>query len=427
MKIDYSRKFENYIKQTLFDKLTPQQQKFIREIAFQYRFTFQELRQIVEIYRDLTMWGEGDLAEWWNRSVEESPLKGELLKNRLLKKLQEYVTRLKRQPKSYPQQGLPKPRQREKLKIVAEASDKKIYGMCPVASDKTVCCNLRVIDVVERCAFGCSYCTIQTFYSDQFVFDKDLVQKLKSIPIEPNRYYHFGTGQSSDSLVWGNKFGILDALFEFALEHPNVLLEFKTKSNNIRYLLEHDVPPNIVCSWSLNTPTIIKNEEHFTASLEQRLDAARQLASKGVGVAFHFHPMVYYKNWEEEYACLATELMNRFKPEEVLFVSFGSVTFIKPVIKQIRKSGLYTKMTQMEMVTDPHGKLTYPDDVKIHMFRHMYQALSPWHGKVFFYLCMEKSLIWERVFGFVYKNNEEFENDFLTQVMQKIYARSLAA
>ncbi len=35
--------------------------------------------------------------------------------------------------------------------------------------------------------------------------------------------------------MWGNKEGILDALFDFAKSNPNVILEFKTKSNNIKY------------------------------------------------------------------------------------------------------------------------------------------------------------------------------------------------
>ena len=78
-------------------------------------------------------------------------------------------------------------------------------------------------------------------------------RKLKKIELDPRRFYHFGTGQSSDSLVWGNKNGILDDLCTFARANPNVLLEFKTKSANIAYFLDHEIPENIVCSWSLNT------------------------------------------------------------------------------------------------------------------------------------------------------------------------------
>ena len=176
----------------------------------------------------------------------------------------------------------------------------------------------------------------------------------------------------------------------------------------------------MVCSWSLNTSTIIRNEEHFTASLEDRLLAARSLADRGIGVAFHFHPMVYYEGWEGEYEKLASRVMSWFDPHEVVFISIGSITFIKPVLKQIRELGHATKITQMELVSDPHGKLTYPDPVKIKMFRNLWQSFAPWRNRVFFYLCMEKASLWQEVFGQVYENNEAFERDFGRQVMGKL-------
>ena len=118
------------------------------------------------------------------------------------------------------------------------------------------------------------------------------VLKLLNLNLDPriNKTYHIGTGQASDSLMFGNREGILDSLFEFARENPNVILEFKTKSDNISYFLENAVPKNILLTWSLNTPTIIQNEEHLTASLDKRINAARKMADKGIKVGFHFHP-----------------------------------------------------------------------------------------------------------------------------------------
>lgn len=418
--LDYTKKFASFRNQTLYEKLAPKQQDFIRSLAFSHRFTFQEFRQITEIYRDLMMWGEGNLSEWWRDQISKTTLQGAPLKKQLFRNLQAYVRELRRTPKDYSTRPLPRPQQRKKNLVTLEKSDKEIHGMCPVASESTVCCNLRTIDTVENCAFGCSYCTIQTFYSDTFKFDADFAEKLQAIPLHPDRFYHFGSGQSSDSLVWGNRNGILESLCQFAADHPKILLEFKTKSKNVRYFLENEVPKNIVCSWSLNTPTIIENEEHFTANFEQRFEAARRVADCGIRLAFHFHPMVYYQGWETDYPKVASQVLASFQPEEVLFLSFGSVTMIKPAIKQIRKLGHPTKILQMEMVPDPHGKLTYPDEIKVAMFSRIYETFKPWHNRVFMYLCMEKASIWEKTFGFVYPNNEEFERDFGSKTMSKL-------
>ena len=96
----------------------------------------------------------------------------------------------------------------------------------------------------------------------------------------------------------------------------------------------------------------------------------------------------------------------------------GAVTLIRPVEREIRKRGGQTKILQMEMVQDAHGKLTYPDAVKVELFSHLYGALNPWHGEVFFYLCMENSSIWAQVFGQAYPTNQEFETDFLNHCLR---------
>lgn len=418
-RFDYAAKFAGFAGKTLFEQLPSRQQEFLQRLAFEQRFTFQEFRQVVEACRDLSMWGEGDLETWWQKRSAQNGMRNGHLKKQMLTELQAELAALRQAPKTYPLIPLTRPKQREKSLITVKDSDKTIFGMCPVASEKTVCCNLHTIDAVENCIFGCSYCSIQTFYSDEIVFDERFAEKLAALELEPGRFYHIGTGQSSDSLAWGNRHGILDALCRFAADHPSILLELKTKSDNVRYFLEAEVPTNLVISWSLNTPTIIANEEHFTASLEKRLAAARQVADRGMGVAFHFHPMVYYDQWQEDYPAIATELLQRFDPAEVRFISFGSVTLIKPVLQKMRALGHATKISQMEMVPDPHGKLTYPDEIKVAMFQRMYQAFAPWHNEVFFYLCMEKAGIWEQSFGYVYPDNETFEAEFGRRTMRR--------
>jgi spore photoproduct lyase len=417
--IDYTQKFNAFVNKTLYEKLNGEQQEFIRRLAYQYKFTFQEIRQVIEASRDLTMWGESGLKDWWLEQNIQGLSENKQLKKILLSHLQGHLNRLKKSAKSYPIDRFFLPNKSQKNKNIIQKSKKQIYGICPVASDKTICCQLHTIDAVENCVFGCSYCTIQTFYSGNIAIDDNLEQKLKKISIDPKRFYHFGSGQSSDSLALGNRGGILDALCNFAANNPNILMEFKTKSNKIGYFSDKGIPKNVVCSWSLNTPTIIANEEHFTASLEQRISAARIVANLGIKIAFHLHPMIYYNNWHEDYTKVALRIMNSFDQNEVLFISFGTITLIRPVIQKIRELGNPTKTLQMELVPDPHGKFTYTDEIKIKMFQTVYDVFNPWHKKVFFYLCMEKEIIWNAVFGYVYKTNEEFEMEFGQSTMNK--------
>ena len=71
-------------------------------------------------------------------------------------------------------------------------------------------------------------------------------------------------------------------------------------------------------------------------------------------------------------------------------------------------------------LTETAGKLSYPETTKTELFRFAYSSLAPWHGKVFFYLCMEPAKLWEPVFGFSYQDNESFEAAMKNAYMEKI-------
>jgi spore photoproduct lyase len=213
--------------------------------------------------------------------------------------------------------------------------------------------------------------------------------------------------------MWGNQNGILDDLMAFATKHPNIMLEFKTKSKNISYFLNNAIPKNVFCSWTLNPQTIIDHEEHFTASLADRLNAAKTLAQKGMRVAFHFHPIMFYTHWERDYADVADAIINQFLPDDVLFVSLGTLHFTKPIIRAIRKLPHATKVLQMPLCKTADNKFSYPDETKQRMYRHVYQSFSPWHDHVFFYLCMETKTMWESTLRKSFETNDEFEKQFI--------------
>ncbi len=407
---NYADKFETSIRSTYFYKLSPEQQDFIKAKAYEHKFSFQQLRLIIEMANDFEMWGEKSIIEIWPEHIHAKVI---------LQRITKIYEEVKNRPNSYDGFDPSVLRSEQKFKFVTKEKEGFGLGMCPVASEETRCCNLMTLDAVESCGFDCSYCTIQSFYKqDKITFDSSFTQKLKALQLDPNRTYHIGTGQSSDSLMWGNKEGVLDALFDFARRNTNVILEFKTKSDNIKYFLENDVPKNIICTWSLNTPVIIENEEHLAASLDKRIRSARALADKGVIVGFHFHPIVEYENYLQDYKAVYDELIDTFEPEEVALISMGTLTFIKPVIQKLRQRNFKSKILQMPF-DDAAGKASYPIHIKEEMFKHAYESFSPWHKKVFFYLCMEDHSLWKKCFGYEYFTNVDLERAMVSAYCEK--------
>ncbi|MEA1892958.1 MAG: hypothetical protein U9N33_09620 [Campylobacterota bacterium] len=416
----YTDKFNNAIKNTFYLKLPHVEQKFIKTKSLEHKFSHQEIKQIIDIARDLGMWDERNIVDIFPKHSQ---------KKVVFARLRRLYDEIRSKPNSYRDFKLNNLPTEQKYTFKTELKEGFGLGLCPVASEKTRCCNLLTLDAIESCGFDCSYCSIQSFYNQNTItFDSGFGDKLKNLKLDKNKTYHIGTGQASDSLMFGNREGILDALFLFAKENPNVILEFKTKSDNIKYLLENALPSNILCTWSLNTPTIIKNEEHLAASLQKRIDAARKLADKGVKVGFHFHPIVEYENYLDEYAEVYAQLIKEFKPSEVALISFGTLTFIKPVIKQLRQREFKSKITQMPF-EDASGKSSYPHVTKVEMFKHAYENFKPWHPKgssfrahkeVFFYLCMEEHKMWNETFGYNYSTNNDFERAMLSAYAKKL-------
>lgn len=417
----HQKDFQSAIKdQSMFGLLAPELQDFLDQQAQLLRLSMQDCRQACEIALDFQMWGGPSIVDLW--PGDNSGASGKARKQQVMTQLRAIREDYQGRPNQYADDS-------DASKVSAAAQPSSLLkpdlglGRCPVASPRTLCCNLQTLDAVDNCGYGCSYCSIQSFFDGRKItFDKGFADKLKALKLDPQKTYHIGTGQSSDSLMWGNSHGVLDALIDFANDNPNVIIELKTKSANVSHLLRarDRVNRNIICTWSLNTPTIIRHEEHGTATLEKRLAAARKAADAGYVVGFHFHPMVHYERWQNDYRAVVETLTLDFSPEEVALVSMGTLTFIKPVLREIRNQAIPGQILKMPMV-DAAGKKSYPQDIKLEMFSHLYESFDDsWKRDVFFYLCMENADLWEPVFGFKYASNDEFEGAMKAAYMGKI-------
>ena len=314
------------------------------------------------------------------------------------------------------------PQKRSQGKTKKLMSDQKLVLSrcpCPVDGEKTRCCKLRTLDAVMQCAFGCSYCSIQAFYNENEIrIVSNLREKLEAMEIGDD-VWHIGTGQASDSLLLGDDYGTLSALATFAEKHPNIVLEMKSKAG--RDVFNRPWPRNMVFTWSLNAPTIIEKEEHFTASLSERLRMAEKARDNGNLVGFHIHPMFYFKGWEKEYGEVVEAIVSNFRPEEICMIGIGTLTFTKAVIKRLREMGQESKVLQMEL-TEAAGKYSYPLDKKEKMFRHIYASFPEEYRKgVFFYLCMEHPSLWKPVLEREYSSDKEFEMDMKKNYLRKIW------
>jgi spore photoproduct lyase len=398
-------------KHLLSKALTKEDYTYLNNLAQQYKFSFQQMRFLIETAVDLSLWQMGPLSDYIDENVKPN-LSGKPKIKAIIEDLNAKILAIKSEPTKY--DDFKAPINKESKSVTLELSNNdKLLGSCPCPSsgEKNRCCNLLTLDAVKQCAYGCSYCSIQSFYNnDKVIFTKDLAKRLDSLEL-PAGSWHIGTGQASDSLMWANKYGLLDALVDFANKHKEVVIELKTKSGRTDYLEEITFAPNIIATWSLNGPTIVEKEEHGTSSVYKRIEAAAKASEKGIPIGFHFHPMVYYENWEQEYKTIVDRIVELFEPSQLIMLSMGTLTFSKESLKQLRLSGQKSRILQMPLV-EAAGKYSYPLELKEKLFKTLYNYFPlKWRQdeNLFFYLCMELPQLWKPVFGYEYESNAQFE------------------
>lgn len=286
-------------------------------------------------------------------------------------------------------------RRLETFLLVKERYD--FFKPCPCSND-VVSCGYHNANLGFGCPFECSYCFLQSYTnSPGIVFPVNLDEFFCAFDSYPQAV-RVGSGEMTDSLAFDHLTGFSPAIVEYFRHRPKSTFEFKTKSDNIAGLLSVKAAGNVVVGWSVNPQTIIDREEPFTASLEKRIDAARQCAEAGYRTAFHFDPIFYYPGWEADYASVVSMIFDRVPRESISWISLGTLRMTARQKKMIENRFPVNTILDAELLTAPDGKIRYDAKVRRGIYRAMVGFLrGHLSEKTFVYLCMEPELMWRDV------------------------------
>jgi spore photoproduct lyase len=268
-----------------------------------------------------------------------------------------------------------------------------------------VCCQYFTIALVSDCHLECTYCILQDYLRNNPVItvyanvDEIFARIRERVVKHPNRIFRIGTGELSDSLALDHITEFSREVASFAAENPNVLIELKTKTANVDNLIGLDHRKRVVVSWSLNPQGYIDSEEHKCDSLAARLEAARRCADAGYPVGIHFDPLLNFDGWETEYAGLVDAVASTLKPEEIAWVSIGSLRFTKDLKKISQERFPKSALMSGELLPSQDGKMRYFRPLREEMYAAMKTLVETRLGRVPHYLCMETKAVWRNVYG----------------------------
>lgn len=229
--------------------------------------------------------------------------------------------------------------------------------------------------------------------------DKALKEVKDYLKKRPNKFYRIGTGELTDSLSIDNITNGSSTLIPFFIKQKNALLELKTKSNNINNLLKFKPKGNIVISWSLNPQKIIDQYETGSASLSQRLEAAKKCSELGYKIAFHLDPIILHDNWEKDYSDLIDNIFKYVNPKDIIWVSVACFRYTQNLKNVILERFPKTKIFLGEMIRCEDGKYRYIRPIRVNIYRKIITQIKNYGENIPIYFCMESPAVWLDVFG----------------------------
>jgi spore photoproduct lyase len=291
---------------------------------------------------------------------------------------------------------------------------------CPGTSNH-ICCGYYVINAVTNCPMDCSYCVPQGYLNNPFLtlytnWD-DLLEEINTfLSIDRHSLIRLGTGELSDSLALESIFPFSQFLIPFFAESHNGVLELKTKSANVDPVLNMDHRGKTVISWSLNSPKTVEREERRTASLDERIAAARKCQEKGYPLGFHFDPLIYHEGWEKGYEETIHQLFKQIDPKRILWVSLGGFRY-PPDLKALAQERFpKTEVFLGELFPGRDAKFRYLREIRMEMYQKMLGWLEEVDPNLLVYLCMESKEVWDKVFGWAPENSGHLNRMFEERV-----------
>lgn len=230
-----------------------------------------------------------------------------------------------------------------------------------------------------NCLYDCRYCFLQGMYRSAnyvlFVNYEDFQEEIRATAeATPNQMIHFFSGYDCDSLALEPVTGFADSFLPLFRRLPNAWLELRTKSTQIRLLLDTDPLPNCIVAYSFTPDEIARALEHKTPGNQRRLDALSKLQQHGWTIGLRFDPMIYQNGYQAHYERLFATVFERIDPARLHSVSLGSFRLPDRFYRTLQKLYPEEKLFAGPLEST-HGTVSYRSSLEAELSQFCTEAL----------------------------------------------------
>lgn len=219
-----------------------------------------------------------------------------------------------------------------------------------------------------NCLYDCRYCFLQGMYHSAhyvlFVNYEDFLgaisRKLAATHKVPSWFF---SGYDCDSLALEPVSGFIKFVLPWFEQHPRAMLEIRTKSTQIRSLLNSQPLDNVIVACSFTPDEINKALEHKVPGILKRLDSMAALQASGWKIGLRFDPIIYHQNYRSQYQELFRETFARLDRKNIHSVSLGPFRLPRSYFKKV--SRLYPEEPLFAgPLVNCNGMVSYPGEVE---------------------------------------------------------------
>jgi spore photoproduct lyase len=230
-----------------------------------------------------------------------------------------------------------------------------------------------------NCLYDCRYCFLQGMYQSAnyvlFVnyedFQQDIRQLCQDTPDEP---VHFFSGYDCDSLALEPVTGFAEQFLPFFATLPNAWLELRTKSTQVRSLLNREPLPRCIVAFSLSPDPIAAKVEAKAPSVGRRLDALCKLQEQGWQIGLRFDPLIYQTGYQQQYRELFEQVFSRIDLNRLHSVSLGVFRLPESFFKKVHKLYPDEKLFASPLVSQ-QGMMSYQQELEQEMMHYCTEQL----------------------------------------------------
>ncbi|MEQ1527853.1 MAG: radical SAM protein [Methylococcales bacterium] len=219
-----------------------------------------------------------------------------------------------------------------------------------------------------NCLYDCRYCFLQGMYQSAnyvlFVNYEDFQQDIRQLCVaNPNESLHFFSGYDCDSLALEPVTGFAEHFLPFFTELPNAWLELRTKSTQIRSLLNQEPLSRCVVAFSLSPDAVADKVEAKAPPLQRRLDALVKLQERGWQIGLRFDPLIYQANYPQQYQDFFAQVFAVVDLQQLHSVSLGTFRLPEQYFKKMHKLYPQEKLFASPL-NNQQGMMMYPQDIE---------------------------------------------------------------